>query len=102
MKSKSATLTFPQTQLYMLLQALILAAALIYAPALFAGTDPCVDPNDNQSREAVCRLVNRERAARGIPPVRLDIGVSRVAFYHARDMNERDYFSHVSPEGLTF
>jgi uncharacterized protein YkwD len=44
-------------------------------------------------------LVNQERAAQGLPPLRADPELAEVARAHSRDMFARGYFSHVTPEG---
>lgn len=44
-------------------------------------------------------LVNAERRAAGLQPVRPDPALTRVARAHSQDMFARGYFSHVSPEG---
>lgn len=45
------------------------------------------------------RLTNCEREARGLPPLRCDERLVWAGRAHSKDMNERDYFSHVTPEG---
>lgn len=44
-------------------------------------------------------LVNAERRAAGLKPVRPDPVMTQVARSHSRDMFSRGYFSHFSPEG---
>jgi len=44
-------------------------------------------------------MVNAERRAAGLKPVRPDPELTQVARGHSRDMFARGYFSHVSPEG---
>jgi uncharacterized protein YkwD len=44
-------------------------------------------------------LVNAERRTAGLNPVTPDAELTRVARAHSRDMFERGYFSHFSPEG---
>jgi uncharacterized protein YkwD len=44
-------------------------------------------------------LVNAERRTAGLKPVKPDPDLTRVARAHSRDMFERGYFSHFSPEG---
>jgi uncharacterized protein YkwD len=48
---------------------------------------------------AVVCLVNAERAARGIDPLRRDGALARAARGHAADMAQRKYFSHTSANG---
>lgn len=47
-------------------------------------------------------LVNRERARQGCDPVTVDARLTEAATRHSKDMASRDYFSHVTPEGLDF
>lgn len=44
-------------------------------------------------------LVNAERRAAGLKPLRADPDATQVARAHSRDMFARSYFSHVSPDG---
>jgi hypothetical protein len=44
-------------------------------------------------------LVNAERRAAGLKPVKADPELVQVARAHSRDMLARGYFSHVSPDG---
>jgi uncharacterized protein YkwD len=44
-------------------------------------------------------MVNAERSAAGLKPVKPDPDLVRVARGHSQDMLARGYFSHVSPEG---
>lgn len=45
------------------------------------------------------QLMNEERAAQGVGPLRADPELTAVARAHSRDMFARGYFSHVSPDG---
>jgi uncharacterized protein YkwD len=53
------------------------------------------------TRKAVACLVNAERAARGLRPLRLSSELTQAATTHAQDMVKETYFSHVSPTGQT-
>lgn len=44
-------------------------------------------------------LVNEERASRGLNPLASDGALERSALGHARDMLQRNFFSHVNPDG---
>lgn len=44
-------------------------------------------------------LVNKERAANGLKPVKADEELAKVARKHSVDMFKRGYFSHYTPEG---
>lgn len=47
-----------------------------------------------------CELVNKKRAQFGARPVKLDTALNAAALAHAKDMHERRYFSHDTPEGI--
>lgn len=44
-------------------------------------------------------MVNEERSAHGLQPLRADPELAEVARAHSRDMFRRGYFSHYTPEG---
>lgn len=44
-------------------------------------------------------LVNKERVAKGLKPLKADPELAAVARRHSRDMFARGYFAHISPEG---
>jgi uncharacterized protein YkwD len=46
--------------------------------------------------------INAERAKEGLPALELDPVLVRLAQTHAQDMIDRNYFSHVTLEGLTY
>ena len=50
--------------------------------------------------EQMLTLVNAERAAAGCGAVSADESLAAVARAHSADMRDRDFFSHVNPEGL--
>jgi uncharacterized protein YkwD len=54
---------------------------------------------DERAETGMFELVNEERRERGIPELILREDVIPVARAHARDMWERQYFGHVSPDG---
>ncbi|MFB4169960.1 SafA/ExsA family spore coat assembly protein [Virgibacillus sp. JSM 102003] len=55
-----------------------------------------VNEEYNQEQEVI-RLVNKERAEAGLPALKYDWELARVAKYKSRDMNNVGYFSHNSP-----
>jgi uncharacterized protein YkwD len=58
------------------------------------------DPRARPDLEAVMlEMVNDERAAHGLKPLKPDPELTEVARDHSRDMFARGYFSHVTPEG---
>lgn len=48
----------------------------------------------------VTRLTNAERAGAGCRPQRVEPNLQAAAQLHSKDMVDRDYFSHTSPDGL--
>jgi uncharacterized protein YkwD len=47
------------------------------------------------------RLLNEERAARGLRPVQTNEALRRAAYLHSKDMAQNNYFSHTSQDGRT-
>ncbi len=54
---------------------------------------------DAAAEQRMVDLVNAERSKTGLPQLVVDAEITEVARAHSRDMFERRYFSHVSPEG---
>ena len=54
---------------------------------------------DEKTEEAMFLKVNEERRKLAIPELTWDLSIVPVARAHAKDMWERSYFSHYSPEG---
>ncbi len=52
-------------------------------------------------RSTVANLVNETRVRAGIKPLRYNILLEQSAQHYSDDMADRNYFSHVSPEGQT-
>lgn len=46
--------------------------------------------------------VNKERRKRGLPTMRWDDALGRIAGRHSRDMSQKQYFGHTSPEGYGY
>jgi uncharacterized protein YkwD len=63
---------------------------------------PPVEPPAAPVVEAVVALVNTARTAEGCDPLRVDNRLTTAAQLHSEDMSRRNYFSHTTPEGLTF
>lgn len=64
--------------------------------------DVAAEPNqltvDAASEQQMVELVNEERVKQGLSALRLEENLAIVARNHSRDMFERRYFSHYSPE----
>jgi uncharacterized protein YkwD len=92
---------------------LIALAALLSAITIGSGIAPAsahacanvraaaTSASSSQVRSAVRCLVNSQRAAHGLRPMRSSGDLSRAAHRHAVDMVRRRYFDHVSPDGRT-
>jgi uncharacterized protein YkwD len=89
--------------------AVAVAATLVLAPRDRKRTpSPCgaVDSPPSSSgpdlagRATLC-LMNRERAARGLPPLASNGLLARAAAAHSQDMVARRYFEHAGPDGRT-
>jgi len=50
----------------------------------------------------IVQLVNSERAAYKLPPLKENFYLENAAQAHAKDMDERGYFSHFTPEGKNY
>jgi hypothetical protein len=96
------------TTLLALLLALACAALPASASAACPGADVALGSTSDGSgstdvaaaeRSMLC-LVNEYRAGNGLAPLVLDERLGRAARAHAEDMVARNYFSHVTPEGL--
>lgn len=59
------------------------------------------DPVQTSSASEVARLVNIERKKRGLRLLKGNSGLAQIASGHARDMQQREYFSHQSKDGRT-
>jgi uncharacterized protein YkwD len=86
--------------------AVAILAAIADPPGALAAS--CGNPKAKPARSgsaAIPRtmacLINAERRARGLRPLRLDPRLSKAAREHSLDMVRRRYFSHSSPEGLS-
>lgn len=56
---------------------------------------------DTQGEERMFTLVNRERTSRGLRALVFNQRLTTLAGSHAKDMFERGYFSHYTPEGFS-
>lgn len=60
------------------------------------------NPEPNPAAEvAMLQLVNQARRENGLPPLQMDEKLRQVARAHSRDMLQRGYFAHNTPEGVT-
>ncbi len=83
-------------------------AALAAGPGVAAAQAACAHADakpgeasaDQRALATVC-LVNEERRQRGLRILRLDPRLSESAQRHAEDMRARNYFAHISLDGLS-
>src|ERR1043165_3037025 len=52
------------------------------------------------SPEALVAAMNEERAAAGLPPLRLNAALCEAADDRMHDMFTKHYFEHISPDGI--
>ena len=52
--------------------------------------------------DSLLSLINKERVSMGLSILSYDNRLDRIADERAEDMDARDYFSHTTPEGITF
>lgn len=71
------------------------------APCAHAGSDPDRLTHGQVARATQC-LLNAERRARGLPPLRLSSPLSHAASGHSADMVSRGYFEHSASTGPSF
>jgi uncharacterized protein YkwD len=71
------------------------------APCAHAGSDPDRLSHAQVARATQC-LLNDERRAHGLSPLRLSLPLSRAAAGHSSDMVGRGYFEHASSTGPSF
>lgn len=74
-------------------------AVILAGGAWAAATEP---QGLSADEERAVALVNADRAARGLPPLRVNMTLVALARDYAQDMIARNFFSHESPEGETF
>lgn len=56
---------------------------------------------DAKSEQEMFRMVNSERVKNSMPALTFDNSLSEVGRKHCKDMFQRGYFSHYTPEGLS-
>jgi uncharacterized protein YkwD len=84
--------------------AMCAATVMLTGTAVGALSHPSTaQPADTRQDKAhrVVELVNAERKKGGCPALRENARLRAAARKHAKDMADRDYFSHESPEGRT-
>jgi uncharacterized protein YkwD len=59
-------------------------------------------PSTSEMERDLLAAINRERATRNLPPLRLSDDIARVARFHSTEMAEGGILSHLSAAGKTF
>jgi uncharacterized protein YkwD len=56
---------------------------------------------DEQAEQQMFQMVNKQRVDQGLTPLTFSIPLRNLARAHSKDMFQRGYFSHYTPEGLS-
>ena len=84
---------------YLLGLAIFIAIGLgIYATETISNPMPEFDPS--RVELLVVQYTNEERTKHGLRPLANDEKLTSIARHHSVDMGNRDYYDHVTPEGL--
>lgn len=74
---------------------LLLYSSYLFAASRYIGCGGEVVPPVNLAYETrIVELVNIERGALGLPPLKMQESLTNAARYHAADMSQDDYFNH--------
>jgi uncharacterized protein YkwD len=60
------------------------------------------EPPPSAQPERVVELVNQARVEKGCAALLINEDITAAAVKHSSDMSDRNYFSHTTPEGVTF
>lgn len=80
----------------------VLSPATPAAARTCAGADVNAGAHPRQASVATLCLLNKQRAAHGLRPLRAHRALKKAASGHSRDMARRNYFSHTAPGNVTF
>jgi uncharacterized protein YkwD len=59
------------------------------------------DFDQAEARQALVEEVNDERKKRGLSPIEQSSELQQTALQHSKEMVERDFFAHTTPDGVT-
>lgn len=64
---------------------------------------PTPDPGNGltAAEQQMFDLINRDRAAAGLPALKIDMRLVRAARIKSQDMKDKGYFAHTAPDGTT-
>lgn len=77
-----------------------LRTAVLCAAVAMVVTFPASAARETLTVEQVLMQANEDRALFGLPALQLDHDLNLAAFAKAQDMLAKEYFAHVSPEGV--
>ena len=80
----------------------VVAAALLIGAGMSAAAVSMAAPPAPPAQDEVVALVNKVRTGAGCAPLIVDGRLTKAATEHSADMARRGYFSHTTPEGVTF
>lgn len=79
--------------------AFILTLTLAFIITVYAAAPAAYgNPSIQEMEKKVFKLINQAREEKGLQPLTVDSKAYRAAVDHSRDMADRNYFSHTSPE----
>lgn len=82
--------------------ALVAGAAALLVVSPVAAARESADAATLTGQQQVIQLVNAQRAKAGCRALKVDLRLVRAAQAHSIDMARRRYFSHTTPDGITF
>lgn len=78
------------------------ASRIVETTIAIALIDPGTPVSVSAEARALTADLNGERVRRGLPALRRDDALDRIAFAKGLDMASRGYFGHTDPSGVTF
>jgi uncharacterized protein YkwD len=79
---------------------LLAPTSLSHGSAAPAPSSTTQDSSEAAAALTALALINQSRSERGLAPLTMDDGLTRVAQAHAQDMATRNFMAHVNPDGL--
>lgn len=88
--------------IFMLVMKIFLILLIISTQWLYLGQVNIVVAKENISSTQIFKLINKERARANVSPLTLNNKLIQAAKNKAKDLAEKKYFDHNSPEGKQF
>lgn len=99
---RSTGIRIPVAAVVLAVVALLCAAATANAASRCANVRTTPAENAVAAHDATLCLLNRERAAHGLGPLRANDALTRAARGHSSNMVSRRFFDHTAPGNVTF